>query len=57
MRKKKGVRDMERKSKALELLDEIEANVTTYFPLDEAKQLNMNRVNKVMLGKLISRYE
>jgi hypothetical protein len=29
MRKKKGVRDMERKSKALELLDEIEANVTT----------------------------
>jgi 8-oxo-dGTP diphosphatase len=28
-----------------------------YFPLGEAKQLNMNQVNKVMLGKLISRYE
>lgn len=28
-----------------------------YFPLDEAKQLNMNRVNEVMLGKLINRYE
>jgi 8-oxo-dGTP diphosphatase len=28
-----------------------------YFPLSEAKRLNMNQVNEVMLGKLISRYE
>ena len=28
-----------------------------YFPLNEAKNLNMNRVNEVMLGKLINRYE